>query len=141
MESGNKVRIVKSDLLDAETNVICVAFMGAPAMLAEKLMNGSELLGVVEQMEQHLKIKEKNEKTALICGEIGGCNGLTPIIAAAQFAEKNGKTIDLVDADFMGRAFPELQMISKQTSDAQSNFKMSQKHSEKSQIDITVIPK
>ena len=111
LEAGNTVRIVKPDVLDAECNVICVAFMGAPAMLAEKLMNGSELLGVVEQMEQHLKIKEKNEKTALICGEIGGCNGLTPIIAAAQFAEKNGKTIDLVDGDFMGRAFPELQMI------------------------------
>eukprot|EP01084_Bolivina_argentea_P312054 540226_1 len=109
--SGNKIRIVKPDILDDNCNVICVAFMGAPAMLSEKLMNGSELLGVVEEMGKHLGLKS-DDKIALICGEIGGCNGLTPIIACGQFAEKNkGKTIDLVDGDFMGRAFPELQMI------------------------------
>ena len=111
LNAGNKVQIVKSNVLDPECNVICVGFMGAPAMLAEKLMNGAELLGVVEQMKEHLKLT-KDDKIALICGEIGGCNGLIPIIAAAQFAEKNdGQTIDLVDADYMGRAFPELQMI------------------------------
>eukprot|EP01083_Nonionella_stella_P317329 1154758_1 len=111
IESGHKVRIVQADTLTADYDVVCVAFMGAPAMLSEKLMNGSELLGVVQQMEQHLDTKARNRKLALICGEIGGCNGLTPIIAAAQFAEKYKTSIDLIDADFMGRAFPELQMI------------------------------
>ncbi len=44
--------------------------------------------------------------------------GLTQIynlflIACAQYSEKykREKTIDLIDGDFMGRAFPELQMI------------------------------
>ena len=66
-------------------------------------------MGVIERMAEHLKIHEKKEKVAIICGEIGGCNGLIPIIAAAQYAVKHGTSIDIVDGDFMGRAFPELQ--------------------------------
>ena len=46
----------------------------------------------------------------MICAEISGSKGLTPIIAAAQYAA-SGKTVDLVDGDLMGRAFPELQMV------------------------------
>jgi DUF917 family protein len=42
-----------------------------------------------------------------MCAEIGGCNGLTAIATAAQFSEL-GHSVDLVDADFMVRAFSEL---------------------------------
>ena len=82
-------------------------------MLSEKLMEGSELLGAVQQMEGYLSKQQGQSVSgnmALICGEIGGCNGLTPIMVAAQLAA-SGSSVDLVDADLMGRAFPELQMI------------------------------
>jgi DUF917 family protein len=40
----------------------------------------------------------------VICGEIGGANSMTPLRVAAQ------RRLPVLDADPMGRAFPELQM-------------------------------
>jgi DUF917 family protein len=51
-------------------------------------------------LERHLGEKAR----AVVCGEIGGANSMTPLIVAAQ------RGLPVVDADPMGRAFPELQM-------------------------------
>lgn len=40
LNSGHSIRIIDPDAVDPNCNVLCVAFMGAPAMLSEKLMNG-----------------------------------------------------------------------------------------------------
>ena len=42
--------------------------------------------------------------TPLLCAEIGGANSIAPLVAGAL----TGKPV--IDADAMGRAFPELQM-------------------------------
>lgn len=41
LNSGHSIRIIDPDSVDPNCNVLCVAFMGAPAMLSEKLMNGT----------------------------------------------------------------------------------------------------
>jgi len=80
--------------------VIPVAVMGSPTIFSERLPSGNELKKVVETIE-----KEKNIAASAITGlEIGGMNALSPVIAAAL------TNLPLLDADGMGRAFPELQM-------------------------------
>lgn len=103
------IRIYRYDaipkLIGSKSNAISVFFMGAPALLIEKLFNGQEIIAVVQQMQELLRAStNQNVNTAIICGEIGGCNGLIPLICAAEL------NLPVIDADFMGRAFPELQM-------------------------------
>ena len=51
------------------------------------------------------------EAYAIVPGEIGGGNGLEALVVAADMG------LPVVDADFMGRAFPELQVCSSSLQD------------------------
>ena len=42
---------------------------------------------------------------AVVCAEIGGANSIEPLVVGAELG------LPIVDADGMGRAFPELQMF------------------------------
>ena len=44
--------------------------------------------------------------SAILCIEAGGLNSTIPFVAAAKLG------LPIVDGDAMGRAFPELQMVS-----------------------------
>ena len=122
IRNGAKINIIDPDtkntnLLSSDMNVLTCDFMGAPAISLEKLYSEEQTTGVIYQMIDYLKQKEKDKfcnKIALICGEIGGANGLTPLICAALLNKEktniNGEHINVINGDFMGRAFPELQM-------------------------------
>ncbi len=75
--------------------------MGAPTVMVEKLPRGDEVLHAFETLQAHLGRKA----VATVPMEIGGINSMIPISLAAQ------AHVPLIDADFMGRAFPELQMV------------------------------
>lgn len=81
--------------------VLPVAMMGAPTVMVEKLPGTDELPTVVRTIETRLGEKA----THLVPIEVGGINSLIPVAAAAWLR------LPLVDADGMGRAFPELQMV------------------------------
>ena len=72
--------------------------MGAPAVSTEKLSNGTELIKCTEYFTQNYNIDY------ITCAEIGGFNSLFPLYTAVMLDKI------VVDNDFMGRAFPELQM-------------------------------
>jgi hypothetical protein len=79
-----------------------VAGYGAPTVAIEKLICGDEVEHCLTVFEKHLGRKVD----ALIPAEIGGSNSLTPLMLGAR------RGLPVVDADGMGRAFPELQMNS-----------------------------
>lgn len=79
-----------------------VAGYGAPTVAIEKLICGDEVEHCLAIFEKHLGRKVD----ALIPAEIGGSNSLTPLMLGAR------RGLPVVDADGMGRAFPELQMNS-----------------------------
>jgi DUF917 family protein len=79
-----------------------VAGYGAPTVAIEKLICGDEVEHCLAIFEKHLGRKVD----ALIPAEIGGSNSLTPLMLAVR------RGLPVVDADGMGRAFPELQMNS-----------------------------
>ncbi len=83
--------------------VIPIAFAGRPDVLKEAIPSGKELLACIKEV---MKNYPKNTFFILMCCEIGGLNGLVPLICAAQLG------LPLLDGDFMGRAFPCLHMSS-----------------------------
>ncbi|PZN01885.1 MAG: DUF917 domain-containing protein [Bacillota bacterium] len=96
------VRLVDLADLPRTGLVLPVAMMGAPTVLVEKIPNGRELERVVRAVESHLG----KPVVALMSAEAGGINSTIPVVAAAELR------LPLLDADGMGRAFPEIPMCS-----------------------------
>ncbi|WP_336501747.1 DUF917 domain-containing protein [Microbacterium paraoxydans] len=87
------------DLAD-DLFVIPTAQMGAPTVMVEKIPAGTEPTLALRTLEDHLG--RRADATMPI--ECGGINSMIPLIVAAETG------LPVVDADGMGRAFPELSM-------------------------------
>jgi len=81
--------------------VVQSAMMGAPTVMVEKLPRGDEAVSALMALQDYLG----HPVTHIVCGEAGGINSTIPFVVAARTG------LPLVDADGMGRAFPELQML------------------------------
>lgn len=81
--------------------VLPVAMMGAPTVMVEKLPSIDQVALAANTLADYLG----RRLTHIACAEAGGVNSLIPVVAAAQLG------LPLVDADGMGRAFPEIQMV------------------------------
>lgn len=95
------VRLVTVDEVPADAVVVPVAMMGAPTVMIEKLPSGQEIASALTALGEVLG----RTPTHISCIEAGGVNSMIPFAAAAHTG------LPLVDADGMGRAFPELQMV------------------------------
>ena len=93
--------IVEPESLPDDANVYTIAMLGAPTVLVEKAACGDDVDLALRKLERH----RGKPADALVCIEIGGVNSLVPIMAAARTG------LPLVNADGMGRAFPEIQMV------------------------------
>ncbi len=101
IEKYGPVTLLEPDEVPDDALIVPTAMMGAPVVLVEKIPNGQEFVRVFEGLERFLGKKI----FATIPIEAGGVNSMIPIAVAAQLG------IPLIDADGMGRAFPELQMV------------------------------
>ncbi len=95
------VQMVSPNDLPEDTFIFLCGMMGAPAVIVEKLPSGKELALAIDTLSESLN----RQITHIGCLEAGGINSMMPIVAAARTG------LPLVDADGMGRAFPELQML------------------------------
>jgi DUF917 family protein len=95
------VKLIDVDQLADDALVVPVCMMGAPTVMTEKLPQGDELMNAFRALENFLGRKID----AVLCGEAGGVNSTTPFVVAAASG------MPLVDGDGMGRAYPELQMV------------------------------
>lgn len=100
LRGGKSITMLDSDDVDDDALVIPTAMMGAPTIMLEKISNGSESVLALRTLEDRLG--EKADATMPI--ECGGINSMMPLFTAAKAG------LPCVDADGMGRAFPELQM-------------------------------
>lgn len=94
------IELIAPESLHDTALVVPCGWIGAPTVSAEKLPNGREVTAGLHRLERLLARKID----AVMPIEIGGGNGLAPLVAAAQLG------LPVVDADGMGRAFPESQM-------------------------------
>src|SRR6202022_3692365 len=88
--------------LDDDDRVAVVSNMGAPLIGQERLADSRNIARAVEMQQEIGGFKFR----AVMSLEIGGGNGTQALMAAAHLG------IPVVDADCMGRAFPEAQMTS-----------------------------
>lgn len=95
------VRLLPVDDLEDSALVIPVAMIGAPTVILERIPGGHEFELALDEMSRHLG----REATATMPIEAGGLNSTVPLVVAAN------RGLPVVDADGMGRAFPEVQMV------------------------------
>lgn len=102
LERRGPVRLLSPHEVPDDALIVPVGVIGAPVVMSEKLPVGDEVVRAVSALEEHLG----RRAAAIMPIECGGVNALLPVVAAAE------KRLPLIDADGMGRAFPELQMVS-----------------------------
>jgi hypothetical protein len=95
------VRMIELDELDDDALVVPCAMMGAPTVMIEKIPHGDEIMTAFQKLERFLGKKIG----AILCAEAGGLNSTIPFVIGAMTG------IPVIDGDGMGRAFPELQMV------------------------------
>lgn len=100
LDEGVKIQVVTADTVPDDATCASVGGMGAPTVSIEKIQRGDEPLVALRALEQYTG----KRVDYLVPWEIGGTNSMRPLVQAA----KSG--LPVVDADAMGRAFPELQM-------------------------------
>ena len=93
------VTVLAPEEVPDDARVVCVGSIGAPTVGIEKVrdLQSYHALRAIEDFTGE-------KATALISNEIGGSNSVEPLIPAAMAG------LPVVDADGMGRAFPEFQM-------------------------------
>lgn len=100
--AGKRVSLMQPEDLADDDWVAVVSNMGAPLVGQERLTDSRNIARAVTVMEEYLGVRFR----AIMSIEIGGNNGLQPMLAAAELDRP------VVDADAMGRAYPEAQMTS-----------------------------
>lgn len=95
------VQLVSPEEVADDGLVVMSAMMGAPTVMVEKVPRGDEVIRAFQALQSYLG----QEIGYTVSAEAGGLNSTTPFAVAARLG------IPLVDADGMGRAFPEIQMV------------------------------
>ena len=103
-EDYGPVALVNVDELPDDALIMPCGGIGAPTVSMEKIENGDE----GDRLRDHLQFLTGRPVAALMAGEIGGGNGVLPVTWAARMG------LPLVDADGMGRAFPEVPQVTMQ---------------------------
>lgn len=100
LRAGRRIRVIRPVDLAPQAQVLSLGGIGAPTVGIEKMEAGDEGPRVLRAIEKASGCMID----AVIADEIGGSNGISPMTTAAKL------DLPVVDADGMGRAFPEVQM-------------------------------
>ena len=101
IKENGPVELISPDEVPDDVVIMPIAMMGAPTVLCEKGTGGGEYKVIYDMVSQYLG----RQVYAVMPMEAGGVNSMLPIAAAARLG------LPMVDCDGMGRAFPELQMV------------------------------
>ncbi|MEV4015873.1 DUF917 domain-containing protein [Nonomuraea angiospora] len=96
------VPLIGLDELDDDALIVPLSGIGAPTVSHEMIHSADEPKRIAEEIERLFG----RPPSAIMSSEIGGSNGVAPVAWAARLG------LPLLDADGMGRAFPEVQMVS-----------------------------
>ena len=111
LEKGKIIKILSPDEINDNFLVCNVLSMGAPTVFVEKVPNGPATLHGLRKVEEIIGKKFD----AIMPIEAGGVNATIPLVVSALSG------LPVIDADGMGRAFPELQMVTYNVGDVDIN--------------------
>ncbi|KAH8913122.1 hydantoinase [Coniochaeta sp. PMI_546] len=101
LRNGAVVRVVNPDDLEENASVYTGGGMGSPSVGIEKLP-ADEMQGAQYELAKMVKLEGGSGPTHMISIEIGGGNGIQSMILGASTI----MDLPVVDADWMGRAYP-----------------------------------
>jgi len=101
MQESGGVEVIDIESLPDDALILPIAMMGAPTVMVEKFPSGNEFAQLIPMIEKMLT----KPVAAILCIEAGGLNSTIPFVAASKLG------LPIIDGDAMGRAFPELQMV------------------------------
>lgn len=96
-----EVTLLDPEEIPDDALIVPMAMMGAPTVVAEKFPGQEDYKKIYDMVSKFYG----EQIYAFMPMEAGGLNSMIPIAASARLG------IPLVDCDGMGRAFPELQMV------------------------------
>lgn len=99
---GKRVEMIEASALHDDDAVAVVGLMGAPLVTKERLPDAEHAVRPVTLMEEY----QGKPFKAVMSIEIGSENSIVPLLVGALTG------LPVLDADTMGRAFPEAQMSS-----------------------------
>lgn len=102
VEQGNEILLIDPEAMPDDALATIAGCLGAALVLTEKPPNGQELFWCYEALRRYMG----QSIQAVIPPEAGGVNTPVPMAVAGAVG------VPVIDADGMGRAFPELQMTS-----------------------------
>uniref|UniRef100_A0A8H7N1M6 Hydantoinase/oxoprolinase N-terminal domain-containing protein n=1 Tax=Bionectria ochroleuca TaxID=29856 RepID=A0A8H7N1M6_BIOOC len=100
LEQGHELRVIDMKSLEDDARIYWAGNMGSPAVPAERLSASESILA----METMMEYNNHESFDAMIGIEIGGSNGLQPLTIGSSLHFNR----PVVDADWMGRAYPNL---------------------------------
>lgn len=101
IEEFGPITLLDASEVPDDAIIVPTAMMGAPTVMVEKIPSGEEAITAFESLKDFLG----KDIYATMPIEAGGVNSLLPFALAAK------QGLPVIDADGMGRAFPELQMV------------------------------
>lgn len=101
IRTGHTIRLIGIDELPENALIVPVAFVGAPLVSLEKIPTIYQM----ELLLNAISAQAGDRPIVVMPAEIGGSNGVFPLIVGAML------NVPVLDADLMGRAFPEIPMV------------------------------
>jgi uncharacterized protein len=101
IRKNGPIKLVTADELPDDTMVVSPFGIGSPVPFLERICLTKELEYAYAAMTKFLG----KPVGAIISAEIGGMNSVIPLAVASELG------LPVIDADFMGRAFPEIQLV------------------------------
>lgn len=98
IERNGPVELLNPNEVPEDALVVPSAMMGAPTVMLEKIPRGDETVEAFQALERYMN----TDAYATMSIEAGGLNSTVPLGVAAAL------DMPIVDADGMGRAFPEI---------------------------------
>lgn len=101
IEKYGPIPLLPLEEVEDDVLIVPTSMIGAPTVMVEKIPAEGQVTKALELIEQTLG----RNVAATMPIEVGGVNSIIPLVVAAE------KGIPVIDADAMGRAFPEAQMV------------------------------
>ncbi|KAI0072072.1 DUF917-domain-containing protein [Panus rudis PR-1116 ss-1] len=99
LREGKRIIVVDPDDVPDSAVFVRCTFMGSPSVSNERLQGGNEIPTSIQALAKYTGLEDF---AGTISDEIGGGNGIQPMIVAAELDKV------VLDADLMGRAYPNM---------------------------------
>jgi len=101
LRDGGNIRVISEKSLPDDALIFRGCFMGAPSVSNERLPGGLEIITACKNLAKYMGAQTP---AAIISDEIGGMNGVQPMVLASA----KHLNVPVFDGDLMGRAYPNL---------------------------------